>query len=616
MTASVKIAGIDRVVPDSASAPLADSGVSPKSNFRSVLEQYHASRGNASESDDTQGATQQKHKDSDPTTTLAVPQPVTPGVEAPRLILPFTPPIALRQDASSSPDDTAAEDAAASPDDIATQDSTAATGPQGAPSAITSVFPTPVILRSTLDPRSLRLVRDTKTNSASGGTRPKTQGKSQAKSQAKAKDLVPSQSAAAPPAQTAPADPWISILPVTSSTTLEQAATGVQNSSALSEALAPDTVSTSTLDRRIAYQYRSSNDRPAETAVINRVSRQPQQVSDPTLAVTVPIPLTNPLTNTVEPQFPIHPPTDSNTPRKDAKASDSSSVVPQDSSAASGTDPKIAMPPAFERAEDTAAAPTAGALAFAARLTPTPEWQPPVPESTRPADPMPTSQTAPQLGTPATAKQIVIGMDLSADGHSGDGGSQPDKEKTIDRFARPDTLLPQMHVTVAEQTAVSANNQASTNPMSPAAHMEQVIDPPSPAPNTNHDITVRIPDSSDQGTAVRFVERAGEIHVSVRTGDVEMAQSLRGGLNDLVNHLEDGGIRTQVWQPGADASTSQNDSHHPFADPDGSQGRQNSSGSNSEQESRQHNKPRWVEELESSIGNPNFKETTQLLWQA
>jgi hypothetical protein len=97
-----------------------------------------------------------------------------------------------------------------------------------------------------------------------------------------------------------------------------------------------------------------------------------------------------------------------------------------------------------------------------------------------------------------------------------------------------------------------------------------------------------------------------------------MAQSLRGGLNELVNHLEDGGIRTEVWQPGpgSNPAFSQNDSHQPFADPDGSNGRQYSSGSNSEQEAKQQNKPRWVEELESSIGNPNFKETTQLLWQA
>ena len=178
-------------------------------------------------------------------------------------------------------------------------------------------------------------------------------------------------------------------------------------------------------------------------------------------------------------------------------------------------------------------------------------------------------------------------------------------------YCRKPTLRPKISPPAWPRT------HASTSPLTPAARMDQVVEPkPATAPSGNHDITIRIPDATDQGTAVRFVERAGEVHVSVRTGDSEMAQTLRGGLNDLVNRLEDGGIRTEVWQPGADASTSQNDSHQTFADPDGSNGRQFSSGSNSEQESKQQNKPRWVEELEGSIGNPNFKETTQLLWQS
>jgi hypothetical protein len=204
--------------------------------------------------------------------------------------------------------------------------------------------------------------------------------------------------------------------------------------------------------------------------------------------------------------------------------------------------------------------------------------------------------------------------DLPADPHGGDSGNQSDKEN---RFAKPEMVLPQTHATFQDQTASAATSHASSMPLSAAARMDQVEVPAAAAPSGNHDITIRIPDSTtDQGTAVRFVERAGEVHVSVRTGDAEMAQALRGGLNDLVNRLEDGGIRTQVWQPGTDSSTSQNNSHHPFADPDGSNGRQFSSGSNSEQESKQPNKPRWVEELEDSIGNPNFKETKQILWQA
>ncbi len=232
-----------------------------------------------------------------------------------------------------------------------------------------------------------------------------------------------------------------------------------------------------------------------------------------------------------------------------------------------------------------------------------------------------------QPATPVLTKQVTTENDQPSDAHTGDSGAQPGKDKASDLFAKPEIAQPQSHApSFQDQPAASATSHASTMPLTPAARMDRVELPPAAAPAGNHDITIRIPDATDQGTAVRFVERSGEVHVSVRTGDAEMAQTLRGGLNDLVTRLEDGGIRTQVWQPGADAATSQNNSqqnnsqqqnnsNQPFADPDGSNGRQYSSGSHSEQESKQQNKPRWVEELEDSIGSQNSKETSQL-WQA
>jgi hypothetical protein len=272
----------------------------------------------------------------------------------------------------------------------------------------------------------------------------------------------------------------------------------------------------------------------------------------------------------------------------------------------------------IEPADDTTAAPPQGSLAFAARLSPTQET--PAPASTiddnRNTDSQPRPQT--MLQTAVTTRQTISQADVQSDTHNGESGNpSSDQEKMSERFAKLETPLPQTHAASADQpAAASASHASSTSPLSVAARMDQVPEAP-PAPSSgNHDITIRIPDATtDQGTAVRFVERAGEVHVSVRTSDTEMAQTLRGGLNDLVTRLEDGGIRTQVWQPGADASTSQNNSQQPFADPDGSNGRQYSSGSNSEQESKQQNKPRWVEELEGSIGTQDSKETPQL-WQA
>jgi len=618
MTASAPIVGTLPTIPDAASAPLPDSGVPTHADFRSVLEQYHASPDSDSNSDDPKSAREQKHKDFDPATTLAVThvvlQPVTPAVEAPRLILPFTTSFTLRQDATASPDDTVLQGTNASADDTATQNTTAAADPK--------TVSTPVIFRSTIDLRTFTLDSHTKTESAPSGTQPQTHTKSHAKLQAKLTDSAPSKTATAPLASTTTADPSAPALPVTSSTTLDQAPAAVQFSSTVNEA--PDTTtSTSTLDRgasflatsrNVAYQYHSSHEADPAPAGTSRTAQQEQKASHPNSTITVPVPATE----TGDPQPLVQPPAVSSTPRHDAPTVQNSSVPTQDSSATPGTDSKATLPPAIALADDTTPAPPAGSLAFAARLTPTEETpastSTPAPDASRTTDWQSRVPTALQSATPATAKQIVAEADLPADTHGGDSGSQSEKEN---RFAKPEIVLPQMHATFQGQTTTAPTSHAPISTPSPAARMDQVQEPPATAPSSNRDITIRIPDSNtDQGTAVRFVERAGEVHVSVRTGDTEMAQTLRGGLNDLVNRLEDGGIRTQVWQPGTDSSTSQNDSHHPFADPDGSNGRQYSSGSNSEQESKQHNKPRWVEELEGSIGNPNFKETTQLLWQA
>jgi hypothetical protein len=588
MTASAPIVGTLRTIPDAASISPQGSGVPAHANFRSVLEQVHAPRESDSNADDLQSSHEQKEKDSDPTTTLAVPQAATPPVETPRVILPFTTSLTLRQDATAAPDDTAPQDATVVAD--LKEDSTG------------------VIFRSMIDQRSFAPNGDARTNSAPSGTQPKTQTKSHAKLQAPV---------TAPPASTTTADPSVPQLPVTSSITLDQATTTVQISSTVNEAPGTVSISTSTLDRGLstlattrnaAYQFHSSQGSNSGKVDSSRAAQQQQKVPDPGAAITVPVPVTD----TVEPQRLIHLPAGSTAPRQDAPALQNSSAVAQDSSAAAGTDSKTAMPPSSERKDDTAAAPPTGPLAFAARLTPTQET--PTLDSTPAPDSQSRVPAAPQSATLATAKQIASEADLSADAHSGESGGQSDKEN---RFAKPEMVLPQTHATFPDQNLAAATSHASASMPSPAARMDQVQEPPATAPSGNHDITIRIPDSNtEQGTAVRFVERAGEVHVSVRTGDAEMAQTLRGGLNDLVNRLEDGGMRTQVWQPGTDSSTSQKDSHHPFADPDGSNGRQYSSGSNSEQESKQHNKPRWVEELEGSIGNPNFKETTPLLWQA
>lgn len=627
MTASAPIVGTLRAIPDAASAPSPDSGVPAHANFRSVIEQYHSSSESASDTDNTdRTAPRKKQKDSDTTSSALpanpagssagsplVPQAVTPPVELPRLILPFTTSITLRQDTTTSPDD------------ASTLDSTTATDPSpqssGTISGAATTLRTPVIFRSTFDLGSLPLVSDSKSLPASAATQPKTLAKEQSKSSKVSASSK--EDAAATPASPATADPSTPVLTVITSSTLQSATTAAQTTSTVNEVSelvpTPTPAPTFTLDRRSAYQFHSSTELPAETRIINRATQGSQKKSDPAPATNanVPIPVPVPVPNAVDPPPPVHVSTGAPAPRQTAPAAqNNSSAVTQDSSSTAATDSKTALSPVIERSEDTTAAAPQGSLAFAARLTPTEETSAPAPGANRTADSEPRPQT--MLQTPGTARQIVSQADVQSDAHNGESGNpSSDQEKTSERFAKLETLLPPTHAPTADQPAAASSTHASpASPLTVAARMDQVQEAP-PAPSSgNHDITIRIPDATtDQGTAVRFVERAGEVHVSVRTSDSEMAQTLRGGLNDLVTRLEDGGIRTQVWQPGADASTSQNSSQQPFADPDGSNGRQYSSGSNSEQESKQQNKPRWVEELEDSIGTQNSKETPQL-WQA
>src|SRR5262249_39755441 len=108
-------------------------------------------------------------------------------------------------------------------------------------------------------------------------------------------------------------------------------------------------------------------------------------------------------------------------------------------------------------------------------------------------------------------------------------------------------------------------------------------------------------------TDVRFVERAGEVHVMVRTTDTEMAQTLRGGLNDLVGRMEHTGIRAEVWRPNQDAAPMQSDSQQQSWDQRGDHqgsgsGRNHQQNPEERENDRQNGeKPRWVEELETSL---------------
>jgi hypothetical protein len=129
---------------------------------------------------------------------------------------------------------------------------------------------------------------------------------------------------------------------------------------------------------------------------------------------------------------------------------------------------------------------------------------------------------------------------------------------------------------------------------------------------TDVSVTIPIPRadaSGDDRVAIRMSQVGSEIHVSVRTPDSQLAESLRHDLGKLSSGLDQGGFRTETWRPtpaGAAVQSNANPQREssqgsPNRDAGGPDGRSagNNGHSPGEQKRRQQDeRPRWVAELE------------------
>lgn len=188
---------------------------------------------------------------------------------------------------------------------------------------------------------------------------------------------------------------------------------------------------------------------------------------------------------------------------------------------------------------------------------------------------------------------------------------------------------------VAKQSGPDLSSALAPAPAAPAAGSsapERTVDAPAPhassagieapaaqvplTPSASvTEISVNVPmpraeGSSDERVAIRMVQKGGEIHVSVRAPDTQLAQSLRQDLGKLSDGLDQAGFRTEAWRPATAAAASsqsnpnpQHESPHgnPGQEWNGRDGRSGGQGGNGAQEQRkrqQDQRPRWVAELE------------------
>jgi hypothetical protein len=169
-------------------------------------------------------------------------------------------------------------------------------------------------------------------------------------------------------------------------------------------------------------------------------------------------------------------------------------------------------------------------------------------------------------------------------------------------------------------SAPTADARNAATAKSPAnGRAPQFLEPQNEPPEHStsesvRDISLQLSNKDQGRVQVRLSERAGELHVSVRTPDAGLTRGLRDGLSDLVGRLEHNGYRAETWQPAGRSGTGAQDQNHDSPSQNQSSGQQNAgdsgSGGGRQQNARdqQHpdaQPPKWVSELESSLQRSN-----------
>ena len=166
--------------------------------------------------------------------------------------------------------------------------------------------------------------------------------------------------------------------------------------------------------------------------------------------------------------------------------------------------------------------------------------------------------------------------------------------------AKPASDMPAPNATAQNVYAPAQNPTAMKT--TPAASAPSATEPVETPPARPQNIDLKITGTDNSSVDIRVSQRAGDIQVTVRTPDKELAQSLRQHLPELSDRLSQGGISGEIWQPQS-ANTGRNDTNSRY--PEDSQTRQQGqqhSGGNSEHGDQQHDGNQtahsaWLNEL-------------------
>ena len=144
----------------------------------------------------------------------------------------------------------------------------------------------------------------------------------------------------------------------------------------------------------------------------------------------------------------------------------------------------------------------------------------------------------------------------------------------------------------------SGSNSGKMASLPSAAEVMGAADlPPKPVSRPPQSIDLKVEGTDNkEGVDVRISQRAGDVQVTVRTPDNQLADSLRQHLPELSDRLAQNGVEGEIWHPGAAQASADTTSNRESWTSDQSQGQQ-------QQQRSPDGKPRQPRENEN--GQPD-----------
>ncbi len=192
-----------------------------------------------------------------------------------------------------------------------------------------------------------------------------------------------------------------------------------------------------------------------------------------------------------------------------------------------------------------------GEIAFEAKLTQaqttparptqaTPQaTTPPVPQPPAPTSPPVPNSEAKAPEKPASATEMAAPAPAS-------------RQAVLPHNAEPavkvlEAAVSPVPVPTTERSVSSAPRTEVAAP--PAAPASDIPDLAAPRTEPARDISFRIASAQNDAVDVKLVDRAGQIHVAVRSADPVLTQSLQANVTDLASKLDKAGFQTETMIP-------------------------------------------------------------------